>query len=39
VETKTGTIIHAFTDGTMIQVFLLAQELPPGDWAGTGPQP
>jgi uncharacterized protein YbcI len=27
VETGTGAIVHAFTSGTMVQVFLLAEEL------------
>jgi uncharacterized protein YbcI len=26
IETKTGTVIHAFTSGAMVQVFLLAAE-------------
>jgi len=30
VETSTGTVVHAFTSGTMVQVFLLAQSLPEG---------
>src|ERR1051325_4922610 len=25
VETSTGTVVHAFTTGTMVQVFLMAQ--------------
>lgn len=27
IETKTGTIVHAFTTGSMVQVFLLTPEL------------
>jgi uncharacterized protein YbcI len=34
VETKTGTVIHAFTSGTMVQVFLLAQNIPLDIWNG-----
>jgi len=26
VETSTGTVVHAFTTGAMVQVFLLAQK-------------
>ena len=37
IETGSGTVIHAFTSGTMVQVFLLAENLPPGIWNGTGP--
>ena len=37
VETDTGTVIHAFTSGTMVQVFLLAHGLTAGAWNGNGP--
>jgi uncharacterized protein YbcI len=37
VETKTGTLVHAFTTGTMVQVFLLADSVPAGTWSGSGP--
>ena len=37
VETATGTVIHAFTSGTMVQVFLLAQDLSGTIWNGTEP--
>jgi len=30
VETTTGTVVHAFTSGTMVQVFLMAQTMPEG---------
>ena len=36
VETKTGTVVHAFTTGTMIQVFLMAQNISPDAWNGNG---
>jgi uncharacterized protein YbcI len=36
VETKTGTVVHAFTSGTMVQVFLLAQNVSEGTWNGNG---
>lgn len=39
METKIGAIVHAFTDGTMIQVFRLATDLPEVIWNGTSPQP
>lgn len=29
VETQTGTVVHAFTTGAMVQVFLLAPKTPP----------
>jgi uncharacterized protein YbcI len=37
VETTTGTVVHAFTNGTMVQVFLLAQGISEGDWSRDGP--
>lgn len=37
VETRSGTVIHAFTSGSMVQVFLLAENLPLEIWNGTGP--
>jgi len=36
VETTTGTVVHAFTNGTMVQVFLLADHLPEAAWNGKG---
>jgi uncharacterized protein YbcI len=39
VETKTGTVVHAFTSGTMVQVFLLAQNLSAEIWNGTDQRP
>jgi len=35
VETKTGTVVHAFTSGTMVQVFLLAGNLSARTGTGT----
>ena len=35
IETKTGTVVHAFTSGTMVQVFLLAENVTAGTWNGT----
>ena len=37
VETTTGTVVHAFTSGTTVQVFLLAQSLSAEAWNGNGP--
>jgi uncharacterized protein YbcI len=36
VETKTGTVFHAFTSGAMVQVFLLSGDVPAGAWSGNG---
>jgi uncharacterized protein YbcI len=36
VETATGTVVHAFTSGTMVQVFLLNQTLSAEVWGGNG---
>jgi uncharacterized protein YbcI len=32
VEPATGAVVHAFTSGTMVQVFLLAQAVTAEDW-------
>ena len=37
VETSTGTAVHAFTSGTMVQVFLLAQSISADTWNGSQP--
>jgi uncharacterized protein YbcI len=37
VEMMTGTVVHAFTTGTMVQVFLLAPGLTAESWRGSGP--
>jgi uncharacterized protein YbcI len=34
VETATGTVVHAFTSGTMVQVFQLAQGILADAWSG-----
>ncbi|MCC5875419.1 MAG: DUF2294 family protein [Candidatus Sumerlaeia bacterium] len=34
VETSTGIVVHAFTSGTMVQVFQMKENLPPGSWSG-----
>lgn len=34
VETSTGTVVHAFTRGTMVQVFLLAEKMTQETWNG-----
>jgi uncharacterized membrane protein YczE len=36
VETATGTVVQAFTTGTMVQVFLLAKKVAPGNWTENG---
>jgi len=36
VEPATGTVVHAFTTGTVVQVFLLAGSLPVESWSGNG---
>jgi len=36
VEATTGTIVHVFTSGTMVQVFLLARGIPADAWNGDG---
>lgn len=38
VETTTGSVVHAFTTGTMVQVFLLAKN-PPVAGNGIAPVP
>jgi uncharacterized protein YbcI len=36
VEPTTGTVVHAFTTGTVVQVFLLAGSIPTDTWNGSG---
>jgi uncharacterized protein YbcI len=36
VETATGTVVHAFTSGTMVQVFLLEPGLTTEAWNAVG---
>ena len=38
VETATGTVVHAFTGGTMVQVFMLGGHVPDGVWHDTPPE-
>lgn len=35
IEPSTGAVVHVFTSGTMVQVFLLAESLPEGNWNGN----
>jgi uncharacterized protein YbcI len=36
VESQSGTVVHVFTTGTMVQVFLLARGIPANTWNGGG---
>ena len=36
METTTGAIVHAFTTGTMVQVFQLAGKISADAWNGNG---
>ncbi len=36
IEPTTGAVVHAFTTGTMVQVFLLGQHVPAETWSGDG---
>jgi uncharacterized protein YbcI len=36
VETATGTVVQVFTTGAMVQVFLLARNVPTQTWSGNG---
>jgi uncharacterized protein YbcI len=36
VEATTGAVVHAFTSGTMVQVFRLAGKIPADAWNGGG---
>ena len=36
VEPTTGAVVQAFTSGTMVQVFQLAQNVSAEDWSGIG---
>jgi uncharacterized protein YbcI len=36
IETTTGAIVHAFTTGTMVQVFQLAGRISAETWNGSG---
>ena len=37
VETTTGTVVHAFSTGTTVQVFLLARDVPTSNWSPRSP--
>jgi hypothetical protein len=37
VEPASGTVVKAFTTGTVVQVFLLAGGVPTDVWCGCGP--
>jgi len=36
IETTTGAVVHAFTTGTMVQVFQLADSISTETWNGSG---
>jgi uncharacterized protein YbcI len=36
VEPTTGTVVKAFASGTVVQVFLLAHDMPSESWSGGG---
>jgi len=36
VEPTTGTVVKAFTTGTVVQVYLLADSVTAGTWSGNG---
>ena len=36
IEPTTGTVVKAFTTGTVVQVFLLAEDVPTEVWSGKG---
>jgi uncharacterized protein YbcI len=36
VEPTSGTVVKAFTTGTVVQVFLLADSVTAGTWSGNG---
>ena len=36
IEPMTGTIVQAFTTGTVVQLFLLARNVPSETWSGSG---
>jgi uncharacterized protein YbcI len=39
VEPASGTVVKAFTNGTVVQVFLLADSVPTDAWNTNGPVP
>lgn len=38
VETSTGAVVQVFTTGTMVQVFLLADNVATDNWSGQNPE-
>src|SRR4029078_11395337 len=36
IEPTTGTVVKAFTTGTVVQVYLLAESVPTEGWSGKG---
>ena len=36
LETTAGALVKAFTNGTVVQVFLLAGKVPTNTWSGNG---
>jgi len=36
VDPKTGTVVQAFSTGTVVQVYLLACDVPSETWSGSG---
>ena len=36
VEPASGTVVKAFSNGTVVQVYLLTHGLPTGTWSGSG---
>lgn len=37
IEPRTGTVVAVFTTGTVVQVFLLARNIPAETWNASGP--
>jgi uncharacterized protein YbcI len=37
IEPNNGSVVHAFTTGTLVQVFLLAGAVPVESWSGADP--
>jgi uncharacterized protein YbcI len=36
IDTTAGAVVHAFTSGTVVQVFLLAESIPEESWRSEG---
>ena len=39
VEPTSGTVVTVFTSGTVVQVYLLAADVPTDTWTDNGPAP